>query len=94
MTSIPWEIQEAAVIDGCNDFQIFNKIIFPLSKAITVVMASVLWRGPLELLLHRNDLFKGQRKIPPQLFLRGNPDKEYLCQNSNGGWQELFRQNR
>ena len=38
MTSIPWEIQEAAVIDGCNDFQIFGKIIFPLSKAITVVM--------------------------------------------------------
>lgn len=39
MTAIPWEIQEASVIDGCNDFQIFSKIVFPLSKPITVVMA-------------------------------------------------------
>ena len=32
MKSIPYEIEEAAVMDGCNPVQVFFKIIFPLSK--------------------------------------------------------------
>ena len=34
--SIPYEIKEAARIDGCNDFGIFANIVVPLSKAPTV----------------------------------------------------------
>ena len=34
MASIPVELEEAAAIDGCNRWQIFTKIIFPLLKPI------------------------------------------------------------
>ncbi|WP_125152339.1 carbohydrate ABC transporter permease [Clostridium rectalis] len=37
--SIPKEIEEAAVIDGCNKFQIFYLIVFPILKPITVTVA-------------------------------------------------------
>ncbi len=29
---IPWEIEESAMIDGCNRFQSFAKVIFPMAK--------------------------------------------------------------
>ena len=70
MTSIPWEIQEAAVIDGCNDFQIFNKIIFPLSKAITVVMALYYGVGRWNSYFIEMIYLKDRGKFPLQLFLR------------------------
>ncbi|WP_046178425.1 carbohydrate ABC transporter permease [Domibacillus tundrae] len=43
--AIPKELEEAAKIDGCNDFQIFTKIIFPLLKPITatILVLNVLW---------------------------------------------------
>lgn len=31
---IPWSIQEAAKIDGANDFQVFFKVILPLCKPV------------------------------------------------------------
>lgn len=37
--SIPKEIEEAAAIDGCNKFQTFWIIVFPLLKPITVTVA-------------------------------------------------------
>jgi raffinose/stachyose/melibiose transport system permease protein len=33
MKSIPKEIEEAAIIDGCNFYSRFSKIIFPISKS-------------------------------------------------------------
>ncbi|MGZ9583301.1 carbohydrate ABC transporter permease [Paenibacillus marinisediminis] len=39
MSSIPNEILECAKIEGCNQFQIYTKIIFPLSKTVLAVMA-------------------------------------------------------
>lgn len=39
MSTLPSEIIESAKIEGCNQFQIFTKIIFPLSKTILSVMA-------------------------------------------------------
>jgi raffinose/stachyose/melibiose transport system permease protein len=43
--SIPMELEEAAKIDGCNDFQIYTRIIFPLLKPITatILILNVLW---------------------------------------------------
>jgi raffinose/stachyose/melibiose transport system permease protein len=43
--SIPKDIEEAAIIDGCGEFQLFFKIIFPLLKPITATVAilNVLW---------------------------------------------------
>ena len=70
MTSIPWEIQEAAVIDGCNDFQIFGKIIFPRSKAITVVMTLYYGVGRWNSYFVEMIYLKDRNKFPLQLFLR------------------------
>lgn len=37
--SIPKDIEEAAIIDGCSKFQVYTKIILPLLKPITVTVA-------------------------------------------------------
>ncbi|GAB6990195.1 carbohydrate ABC transporter permease [Paenibacillus pini] len=39
MGSIPNEVIECAKIEGCNQFQIYYKIIMPLSKTVLAVMA-------------------------------------------------------
>lgn len=36
---LPYELQEAAMIDGCSNFRILSQIILPLSKPIIAVMA-------------------------------------------------------
>lgn len=41
MGSIPRELEEAAVMDGCNIYQIFFKIIVPISKSSVVTVAVV-----------------------------------------------------
>jgi raffinose/stachyose/melibiose transport system permease protein len=43
--NIPREIEEAAMIDGCNEFQLFFKIVFPMLKPITatIVILNSLW---------------------------------------------------
>lgn len=39
MSSIPKEIIESAKMEGCNQFQIYYRIILPLSKTVLAVMA-------------------------------------------------------
>jgi raffinose/stachyose/melibiose transport system permease protein len=43
--SIPLELEEAALIDGCTELQTFFKIVFPLLKSTTVsiIILDVLW---------------------------------------------------
>ena len=41
MGSLPKEMEEAAVMDGCNIYQIFFKIIMPISKSSVVTVAVV-----------------------------------------------------
>jgi putative aldouronate transport system permease protein len=38
VNSIPGELQDAAEIDGCTNFQLFTRIVLPLSKPIIAVM--------------------------------------------------------
>lgn len=38
MSSIPGDIDEAAIVDGCNSWQLFLKIEFPLLKPITAAV--------------------------------------------------------
>ncbi len=42
---IPMELEEAAIIDGCNQFELFTKIIFPLLKSVTaaVIVVNAMW---------------------------------------------------
>lgn len=68
--SISKELQEAARIDGCNDFRIFLRIIMPLAKPITVVMILYYgvghWNSYFGAMIYLND----RLKFPLQLFLR------------------------
>lgn len=43
--SLPKELAEAAIIDGANDFDVFFRIMFPLSKPMigTVVITQTIW---------------------------------------------------
>jgi len=45
MRSIPMEIEEAALIDGCNPIQTFFKIVFPILKPtlISVMILEAMW---------------------------------------------------
>ncbi|MDK2810160.1 MAG: maltose transport system permease protein [Petroclostridium sp.] len=45
LKSIPLELEEAAMIDGCSKLQIFFKIVFPLLKptTMTIVILDMLW---------------------------------------------------
>lgn len=38
MSSVPRELEEAAVIDGCNSFEVFLKVILPLLKPVTATV--------------------------------------------------------
>ena len=42
---IPLELEESALIDGCNQFQLFTRIIFPMLKSCTatVTIINVTW---------------------------------------------------
>lgn len=43
--SVPFELEEAALVDGCSPFQIFFKVIFPILKPIliTVAILDAMW---------------------------------------------------
>ncbi len=43
--SIPLELEEAAMIDGCSRLQTFFKVVFPLLKptTMTIIILNVLW---------------------------------------------------
>lgn len=43
--NIPQEIEEAARIDGCNEFQLFWRVVFPMLKPITatIIILNALW---------------------------------------------------
>ncbi len=48
-SSIPKELEEAAIVDGANEFQLFGKIFLPMSKAaiatVTLFYAISRWNG-------------------------------------------------
>lgn len=68
--TIPYELTEAAKIDGADDFLIFGKIIMPLSKAITVVMIIYYGVGRWNSYFTEMIYLEDREKYPLQLFLR------------------------
>ncbi len=62
-TNIPIELEEAAFIDGCNRWQTFWKIVFPLLKptiaTITIIDAMAFWNDYLlpSLVLQKKELY-------------------------------------
>lgn len=67
---LPDGLEESAKIDGCNDFQIFYKIVVPLSKpaiaTLTLFYAVAHWNSYFSAILYIND----STKWPVQVLLR------------------------
>lgn len=75
--SLPAGLEEAATIDGANDFRILFQIVLPLSKSIIAVMVLyygvAYWNSWFEAMMYIRD----RNKYPLQLILR-----EVLLANS------------
>lgn len=86
--TIPWELQEAAFLDGCSNIKLFIKIIMPLSAPITVVLALYYGVGHWNQYMTPLIYLKDRVKYPLQVILReiltmGNFSSEAL---SSGGY--------
>ena len=69
-TSIPPELSEAAMVDGCSDFMLLAKVILPLSMPVLAVMVLFYgvahWNSFFNALIYLND----KALYPLQLILR------------------------
>jgi putative aldouronate transport system permease protein len=69
-SGLPAELEEAAMVDGCNPLVIFIKIIVPLSKPIfftmTLFYAVTHWNAYMAPLIYLND----KAKFPLQIIMR------------------------
>lgn len=67
--SVPWELHEAAFLDGASDFGIFTKVVLPLSSPIIVVLALYYgvghWNAYFNALIYIQD----RELYPLQVFL-------------------------
>lgn len=78
-SNVPFEIQEAAMIDGCSNVEILIRIVLPLSLPIILVMIMFYsvthWNSYFNALIYLTD----RAKYPLQVFLR-----EILIQDDMG----------
>ena len=69
-SSIPYELYEAASIDGCSDARYFFSMVLPLSKAVIAVIALFSavghWNSYFSAMIYLND----PNKYPLQIILR------------------------
>lgn len=67
---IPPSLEEAAIIDGANDFDIFVRVILPLSKPVIAVMVLYYgvarWNAWFDAMLY----LRNRSLMPLQIFLR------------------------
>jgi len=82
ISSLPSELEEAAVIDGCNHFQCFYKIVLPLIKPTLATFALFYavgyWNDYFNSVLYIND----STKYPIQIWLRN------IVMLSSGGFAD------
>lgn len=75
MMGIPMEMEEAAVIDGANTFQIFTRIMLPLVRpallAVAVLTFKGFWNNFLGPLIYLNDMEKYTLTLGMFFFLGG-----------------------
>lgn len=91
MRGIPKGIEEAAVIDGANPFQVLLRVLLPILKPAlaTVCLFCIVW--------HWNDWFSGMiymndpKNFPLQTYLQSLiANFESIMQNSNTDYAELL----
>ncbi|MDO4293576.1 MAG: carbohydrate ABC transporter permease [Eubacteriales bacterium] len=91
-SSIPNDLYEAAVLDGCSHFSYFFKVVLPLSKAVISVL--VLYYA----VFHWNDYFNAlvynsnQNNSPLQIILREILLLNQAFASGNGGVQGGYGQ--
>lgn len=69
-SSIPWELQEAAHIDGCSNWRLLISIILPLSKPIIAVMVLFYAVGHWNAFFNALIYIRTEDLYPLQLVLR------------------------
>lgn len=90
--SIPEDLYEAAVLDGCSHFNYFAKVVMPLSKAVISVL--ILYYG----VFHWNDYFNAlmfnsnSDNSPLQIVLREILLLNQAFASGNGGVQGGYGQ--
>lgn len=88
MNTIPQELLDAAVIDGCSDLRFFRTVVLPLSGAIVAVLmvfyAVGHWNGFFHGLIYLRD----RERFPLQLILR-----DILIQNTFTDEMEIDDEN-
>lgn len=90
--SIPEDLYEAAVLDGCSHFAYFTKVVIPLSKAVNSVL--ILYYA----VYHWNDYFNAlvynskQENSPLQIVLREILLLNQAFASGNGGVQGGYGQ--
>lgn len=69
-TSVPWELQEAAVIDGCSNTRLLLRIVLPLSMPMVAVIALYYLVGHWNAYFNALIYLSNEDYYPLQLFLR------------------------
>ncbi|WP_309242131.1 carbohydrate ABC transporter permease [Paenibacillus sp. S150] len=69
-SSIPWELQEAAHVDGCSNWRLLFSIVLPLSKPILAVMVLFYAAGHWNLFFNALIYIRSEELYPLQLVLR------------------------
>jgi putative aldouronate transport system permease protein len=71
---VPKEIEEAAIIDGANEFQIFGRVYLPMAKAalatVTLFYATSRWNG----YFWASILLTDSKEQPLQVYMRTKVD--------------------
>ncbi len=90
--SIPEDLYEAAVLDGCSHFTYFFKVVLPLSKAVISVLilyyAVFHWNDYFNALIYNNK----EANAPLQIVLREILLLNQAFKNGNGGVQGGYGQ--
>ena len=84
-TGVPYEIQEAAMIDGCSNIKILTRVVLPLSMPVISVMIMFYsvghWNAYFNALIYLTD----RAKYPLQVILR-----EILIQENMGDMASIM----
>lgn len=91
-SSIPFELQESAMLDGCSNWRILWVIILPLSMPIIAVMVLFYgvghWNSYFDALIYLRD----QAKYPLQLVLRKILVQNQMQQLMNSASESIAQQ--
>ncbi len=91
-TTIPFEIQEAAHIDGCSNVGTLTRIILPLSKPIIAVMVMYYgvdhWNSYFRALIYLNDRWR----LPLQMVIRTILIQENMNEMAGSEGESLVQQ--